>query len=139
MADPDNIHDLVFEGHAPEVGRLLIENPDLVHLRNKDGDTPLHFACWAKQVGLLGTLLAHNPDVNARGCYQRTPLHYAVHEGRTISVPIVHALLQYGADPDLRDDAGFTPADWAKIEMEDGLAAVLEMLDGASRQKRIRR
>ena len=66
--------------------------------------------------------------MNARGCYGRTPLHYAVHEGRAISVPILGVLLAMGADPSIVDDNGFSVEDWAKTEMSDGLAEVLEMI-----------
>lgn len=124
----EQVHRLIFEGRSQELSKLLNERPHLAHARNSGGDMPIHSACWAKQVQLLGTLLAHNVDVNARGCYRRTPLHYAVHEGRAISVPIVAALMSHGADPGLRDDTGFTPADWAKIEMDEGLPEVLEYL-----------
>ena len=33
-----------------------------------------------------------------------------------------------GADPAIRDDNGFSVEDWAKIEMSDGLAEVLDLL-----------
>jgi ankyrin repeat protein len=91
---------------------------------------PLHIACWQKQLGIIGVLAAHQPDVNARGCYGRTPLHYAVHEGGPLSVPIVADLLARGADPSIRDDNGFTVEDWAKVEMDEGLPDVLALLRG---------
>ena len=72
--------------------------------------------------------LAYRPDLNARGCYGRTALHYAVHEGGNISIPIVGLLLAMGADPLVRDDNGFSVEDWAKIEMYEGLDGVLDML-----------
>src|SRR5712691_11119096 len=131
----DDIHELAFYGHCERVCELLRENPSLVNQRNADGDTPLHFACWGKQNGLIGSLMAFGPDVNAGGCYGRTPLHYAVHEGRAISVPIVGGLLSEGADPSLKDNNGYTPADWARVEMSEGLGEVLELLEG---QRKVR-
>jgi ankyrin repeat protein len=123
---------LITKGNVQAVATALRANPALVAARTDANDTPLHIACWQKQVAIVGTILAYSPDVNARGCYGRTPLHYAVHEGRQISVPVVAVLLAAGADPLMRDDNGFSVEDWAKIEMSDGLAEVLEMLRKAS-------
>ena len=45
-------------------------------------------------------------------------------------------LLASGADPLIRDGNGFSVEDWAKIEMSDGLAEVLDMLRNAAERKR---
>jgi hypothetical protein len=130
----EDIYDMAFNGDVTGLGRLLREDPKWVHHKNCDDDTLLHFACWGKQIGVIGTLLAFSPDVNARGCYGRTPLHYAVHEGRQISVPIVSSLLAHGANPDIKDNNGYPPDDWARIEMVDGLVEVLELIAMARQQ-----
>jgi ankyrin repeat protein len=123
---------MVEHGDVRGVAEALRADPSLVAAKTPDGDTPLHLACWQKQIAIIGTIVAYRPDLNARGCYGRTPLHYAVHEGRAISVPIVGILLAMGANPLLRDDNGFSVEDWAKIEMYDGLAEVLDMLRRSS-------
>ena len=113
---------------SPYVGYDSQERP--VRLAtSRNGDTPLHLACWHKQIAIVGTILGYGPDLNARGCYGWTPLHYAVHAGRTISVPIVGILMAPGADPIVWDNNGFSVEDWAKIEMYEGLASVLDMLN----------
>jgi ankyrin repeat protein len=127
---------LITRGEMQAVAAALRADAALVALRTEDGDTPLHIACWQKQVAIVGTILAYDPDVNAHGCYGRTPLHYAVHEGRWTSVPIVGVLLASGADPLIRDGNGMSVEDWAKIEMSDGLAEVLDMLRNAAGRKR---
>jgi ankyrin repeat protein len=115
-------------GDVHAVAQALRSAPSLVDARTSDGDTALHIACWQKQISIVGLVLGYHPDVNARGAYGRTPLHYAVHEGRAISAPIVGMLLAAGADPNIRDQLGYSVEDWAKIEMDDGLAEVLDML-----------
>lgn len=128
---PQALSDLIVHGDVQAVARALQAEPALIGATTADGDMPLHIACWQKQLAIIGTLVAYGPDLNARGCYGRTPLHYAVHEGRQISVPIVGLLLALGADPALKDDHGFSVEDWAKVEMHDGLAEVLGLLQRA--------
>jgi ankyrin repeat protein len=120
--------EMIERGDVPGVAKALRGDESLVLARTPDGDTPLHLACWQKQIAIIGTIVAYLPDLNAQGCYGRTPLHYAVHEGRAISVPIVGLLLAMGANPLLKDENGFSVEDWAKIEMADGLVEVLDML-----------
>lgn len=127
-ASISELTDLVVRGDVAGVGAALKANPSLVSATTQDGDTLLHIACWQKQIAIIGAILAYGPDLNARGCYGRTALHYAVHEGRAISVPIVGLLLGLGADASIKDDNGFSVEDWAKVEMSEGLAGVLDLL-----------
>ena len=120
--------DSITRGDVRAVADALRADPSLVTSRTADGDTPLHIACWQKQLAIIGIIAAYGPELDARGAYGRTPLHYAVHEGRDISVPIVGLLLGLGANPTIRDSKGFSVEDWAKIEMSDGLEDVLAMI-----------
>lgn len=124
----DAISDLIVRGNAEGVAVALQAAPTLLAARTVEGDMLLHVACWQKQVAIVSTLLADGADVNAHGWLGRTPLHYAVHEGRRISVPIVKLLMDFGADPALKDDNGFTVADWARIEMYECLDQVLDLI-----------
>ena len=132
---PEQMSNLITRGEVQAVAQALRADPALVSSTTRDGDTPLHIACWQKQIAIIGTILAYRPDLNARGCYGRTALHYAVHEGGNISIPIVGLLLAMGADPLVRDDNGFSVEDWAKIEMYEGLDGVLDMLRRSPRRQ----
>jgi hypothetical protein len=125
-----DLWNLITAGEVRRVAEALRADPGLVAMRSvPDQDTPLHYACWQKQLAIVGLLLGYAPDVNAQGDAGRTPLHYAVYEGRAISGSIVGALLAAGADPLIVDDDGVGVADSARSEMSDGLAEVLDMID----------
>ena len=128
----DELSDLITRGDVRAASTALRAAPSLVTAKTADGDSALHVACWQKQLAIAAILVAHGADIDARGCYGRTPLHYAVHEGRFASVPIVGLLLALGADPHVREENAFSVEDWAKVEMDDGLAEVLDLLRRAA-------
>src|SRR4051794_38368498 len=97
--DLDLLITRIEEGDLAAISAALRADPSLANARTADGDTLLHIACWQKQSAIVQELLAYAPDVDARGFHDRTPLHYAVHEGDLASLPIVAALLARGADP----------------------------------------
>ncbi len=57
-------------------------------------------------------LLEHGAVVNGRGHYGKTPLHFAVENGRT---EVLRLLLDHGADANARDESDRTPSHWGHI------------------------
>lgn len=123
-----HLQQMIVSGNIKKVLDSLRADPSLIKNKTPDGDMPIHTACWQKQIAIIGVLISYKPDLNARGCYGRTPLHYAVHEGRAISIPIVGMLLAMGANPFVQDNNGYSVEDWAKVEMYDGLEDVLYLI-----------
>ena len=72
-------------------------------------------------------LLEHGADVN-RGV-KSSSLHYAACFGRP---NIVKLLLQYGADPELRDEDGHTPLEKAQERGDEWHRQVIEILENPS-------
>ena len=73
-------------------------------------------------------MLEHGADVN-RGV-KSSSLHYAACFGRP---NIVKLLLQYGADPELRDEDGHTPLEKAQERGDEWHRQVIEILENPSR------
>ena len=87
---------------------LETEDPNA---RNENGRTPMHYAAQAHAPTLVTALAAAGSRVNARD--ERggwTPLHLAAWFGKSRAV--VQTLLDVGADPEAKDDAGRTPWDY---------------------------
>lgn len=131
--ESEKLHEWILRGSWDNMERLLKEHPELVHVRDSSGDTPLHVACREKRIAAAMLLLGHGSDVNARGGRGQTPLHSAIDGGDITACPLVVALLSYGADPRLLDENGFTPANWAVNQMKDGLLEVVELLERAAK------
>ena len=75
------------------------------------GRTPLMDLMYFKRPAASTWLLARGVDVNATDPHGRTALHFGAMRG--IRADAVKALLDAGADPTTRDDAGKTPYDHA--------------------------
>jgi ankyrin repeat protein len=73
-------------------------------------------------------LLTDGADVNERTSGGQTALILAVIFGHT---HLVHLLVNFGADPQLRDNLGLNAIDWAKRR---GLTEVLDVLENAPHQ-----
>jgi len=105
--------------------------PDIIHSRNNDGDTPLHWLAkhlterdvsGGISVSISDTgveteggryliflsLVKDSSDINARNNMGDTPLHSAC---RRRSHVAAISLIQAGADIDMRDARGLRPAD----------------------------
>jgi ankyrin repeat protein len=99
FAQDHEIFAAVWTGNTIKVRKLLAVRPDLVHLKNKEGATPLHYAARIGQYEIAKLLISKRADVNARDRATATPLYWASLYGHT---GIVRLLLAVKADVNSR-------------------------------------
>jgi hypothetical protein len=91
--------------------RLLIRHGAGVNERLREGNTPLVDAVYHGNLGLIRVLLEEGAPVDGRGAGGQTPLIAAAKAWFTFPVwrpQVLTALLDAGANPNARDDAGRT-------------------------------
>jgi ankyrin repeat protein len=100
-------------GSLDEVARLLLEHGADVHVRDKSGNTPLHFTATCGHREVARKLLQLNTADDSRDDEGSTPHHCASDLGSLDKV--ARLLLDYGADVQVRDNsgAGNTPLHFA--------------------------
>lgn len=103
-----SIHEACALPRLDAIDAMLAEDPSAVSARSADGFTPLHIAAFFAQHAAATKLIAAGAgvDVVAENPTRVRPLHSAVASGRTGGVRL---LLEYGADPNSRQQMGFTP------------------------------
>jgi len=101
----DEIHNLVRDGKTDAVRLILEKDPRLVNLRDQDGATPLHSACYEGHKEIVSLLLSKGADVNATDTNGSTPLIWAGHQGHA---DVAKILVANGADINVLDKAGRT-------------------------------
>lgn len=89
-----------------DIVRLLVKKGAEV---NRPGWTPLHYAALSGNVDLLRYLLDQNAYIDAQSPNRSTPLMMAARQDR---IDAVHLLVEAGADPTPRNDAGRDAADY---------------------------
>jgi len=109
---PQDIIDAARSGDMAKVKELIEAYPGMVNARDKNGRTPLHWACRGVHVELAQYLLENGADVNAADTNGVAPLHWAAMTG---DATLVKLLLDRGADPSARDADGDTPLNSAAL------------------------
>ncbi|HXE75191.1 MAG TPA: ankyrin repeat domain-containing protein [Candidatus Xenobia bacterium] len=113
------------KGDLAALCKLLKADPSLVHARDKEGSTPLHWAAWRGQVEAVRLLLEAGAEVNARNQnthWGTTPLHAAAHGNQAA---VAQLLLEYGGDVHSKNLNKRTPLEETAIHDARAAAAVL--------------
>jgi len=119
----------------PEAVRARIEeNPRVVEER-AEGTAPLGWAVrprrnYAEAAGICRDLLEAGAIPNDHDSYESnmTPLHHAAEWGHPVCIRIADLLIEAGADPDARDNNGWTALDYAKDRKRKPMVAHLSKL-----------
>ena len=90
-----------------EVSRFLIDQGVDMHAQQDMArSTRLHLASREGQANVVGVLLDHRGDTDARENGNCTPLHLALQVGH---LEVVHVLIEHGTDANARDHSNRTP------------------------------
>jgi ankyrin repeat protein len=109
-------------GDVTAVMAHLRKAPRLLGLKDKAGQTPLHWAAEYGQVDMVRFLLARGLGVNARNRWGCTPLCLAAKFGRP---EVAKVLVNNGATPDLATTQGLTPLHYAAYYGHSVVAVIL--------------
>ena len=97
----------------------------LMSVRDSDGSTPLHCACWKGHESVVAVLLKAGADVNAENINEHwgtTPLHAAAHANQK---KVAELLIAHGADINARNLNDRTPLDETSFHNATAVAKLL--------------
>ena len=105
-------------GMLDRLDALVTTDPDLVHARGGDGQTPLHFASTLE---IAQYLLAHGADIDARDVdHESTPAQYMVGSRQDIA----RFLVERGCRTDILMAAALGDVDRVRRHLEDDPASI---------------
>ena len=116
------------------VTRLLAADKNMVQARDRDGQTPLHWAVLNDQLRLTSFWLKAGASPVATNFAGQTPLHIAAAKGLTEQVKL---LLAANAPTDIRDTNGWTPLDAAiQAKQSDSIHLLMAKAPAAAHPER---
>ncbi len=106
QAKPDFVRSLM-TGNVRDVAQLIKEHPTWVDKDPATGRPPLtEVLQWGASREMVELLLTNHADINARGTWGKTALHFAANRG---DAGMVEFLLKHKADVNAPDNDGLTP------------------------------
>ena len=111
-------------GKINNVIRLLARDPNLVNAYSEDGFHPLGLACFFGHVDVAEYLVKAGAGINSRSNnrLKAAPIQSAASRGHR---KIVRMLLEHGADPNIREQGGYTPLHAAAQNGDDEMIRLL--------------
>lgn len=129
MAGDTELHQAVKDGSLELVEELLLRRLD-PDVRGEGQMSPLHYAVQSGHQAVVRMLLRHAADPNLRNISGFTALHIASSlASHTASHTMVAILLDWGADPRIKDNRGLQPRQHARPDRE--LEHLLTPAEGA--------
>ncbi|MCJ7582707.1 MAG: ankyrin repeat domain-containing protein, partial [Candidatus Aminicenantes bacterium] len=101
----EEIHEFAMKGNLEGVKAQIVQNPELVNAKDKDGRTPLHWACRGVHLDVVKYLVENGADVNAEDNNKVVPLHSLAVRNSTAAIEI---LLANEADINAKDYSSHT-------------------------------
>ncbi|MFB0565376.1 MAG: ankyrin repeat domain-containing protein [Candidatus Aminicenantaceae bacterium] len=139
LSVPENdIHEAAKQGDLAKIKALLEKDPNLVSVKDGEGETPLFRAAESGHLDVVQYLVAKGAQVNAKNNVDQTALFYSAYYGQA---DILDWLLSKGAEFKGIDMYGRSPLHYAaregkkdatKILVEKGLDINLEDGSGVS-------
>jgi uncharacterized protein len=115
-------------GNTGRVRSILLEHPDRVNTVSPDGYGPLGYSAFFGHTELLRELIARGADVNApsRNAMAVRPVNSAAAQSDPeLALTLVRVLLTAGADPNGRQNGGYTALHEAAV---NGNVAMIRLL-----------
>lgn len=106
--------ELAANGNIVALKQVIAKDRVLVHSRDVDGMTPLHWASDRGHIDVIRLLLASGADINAQDLCDNTPLHIA---GMANQKEVVRLLIDSKADLTLENADGENAAHVIKREL----------------------
>jgi ankyrin repeat protein len=122
LASADQIHELAQKGDLEGIKTLIEKDPDLLSARDKDGRTPLHWACRGVHLEVVKFLVDKGTDVNSEDSNKVVPLHSLAVRNNAEAIEI---LIAKGANVDAKDYGGNTALHYAAMSDAADAVAIL--------------
>lgn len=118
----DDIHEFAQKGNLESVKALIEKDPELVNAKDKDGRTPLHWACRGVHLEVVKFLVEKGADVNAEDSSKIVPLHSLATRNSAKAIAVLAAK---GANVDTKDYGGNTALHYAAMSNAADAVALL--------------
>jgi ankyrin repeat protein len=105
LAQAQEIFDLLRKGDIASIKALIEKSPQVLEARDRNGDTPLHYAAMGGSAEFINYLIDKGAKLEPQDAHHKTPLHQAAMNDRHNAAA---ALLKRGAAVETRDDYGRT-------------------------------